>query len=76
MSSNTSRTANTFGNDTDGKCAKCHGTGEVHWGAVVNGQPTHSGECFQCRGKGYTKDSDQARTGAYWVHRMREDFSS
>jgi len=37
----------------------------VVWGAIVNGQPTHSGTCFRCGGKGWQDESDKRRNWGY-----------
>jgi len=33
-------------------CSRCNGTGTYYWGAVVNGVPSYSGQCFRCSGSG------------------------
>lgn len=37
---------------TAGNCPRCGGSGTYRWGPTVNGQPSRSGQCFACRGKG------------------------
>ena len=51
-------------------CEKCGGTGRYGWGAVVNGKPSHSGECFACEGKGHQTDADRRRNWSYWRYRI------
>jgi hypothetical protein len=48
------------------ECERCHGGGVYYWGAVVNGRPTHSGDCYQCRGNG-TQDADDMRRNHYYI---------
>jgi hypothetical protein len=43
-------------------CWRCNGRGIYYWGAVVNGKPTFSGDCFKCVGGGEFK----VTSGAAW----------
>ena len=56
------------------KCDRCT-NGTYYWGAVVNGRPTHSGECFRCEGKGYQNMSDFRRNRGYDNHAVRRAFA-
>jgi DnaJ-class molecular chaperone len=58
-------------NDKPGVCSKCNGTGTYSWGAVVNGQCTHSGPCWSCKGTGKQTKSDIKRNHGYNWHKMR-----
>jgi hypothetical protein len=57
-------------NERPGKCAKCQGTGEYRWGAIVNGQATHAGPCFSCRGTGRQSRKQIGRNHAYNRHKI------
>ena len=52
-------------NAEPGPCAKCNGTGEYRWGAVVNGKPSKSGQCHSCGGTGRQTARDIRRNVAY-----------
>jgi DnaJ-class molecular chaperone len=52
-------------NAQPGPCEKCKGTGTYSWGAVVNGQPQHSGTCFSCRGTGKQSSRQIKRNKTY-----------
>lgn len=52
-------------NSKPGLCAKCRGTGQYSWGAVVNGKPTHVGPCHSCQGTGQQSARDIKRNEAY-----------
>ena len=56
------------------KCTRCD-NGIYHWGAIVNGIPTHSGKCYRCEGKGYTDMSDFRRNRGYDNHAIRRAFA-
>ena len=53
-----------------GQCPKCHGSGEYHWGATINGKPAKSGPCHSCQGTGQQSRSDIARNRAYNRHKL------
>ncbi len=53
-----------------GICPKCNGSGQYRWGAVVNGQPKHSGQCHSCRGTGKQSRADIERNRAYNRHKL------
>lgn len=53
-----------------GRCAKCRGTGEYSWGAVVNGKPSRAGRCHSCGGTGQQTARDIARNHAYNRHKI------
>ncbi len=57
-------------NAKPGKCAKCRGTGEYRWGAVVNGKPSNSGQCHSCRGTGRQTERDIRRNETYNRHKL------
>ncbi len=57
-------------NAKPGICAKCKGTGEYRWGAVVNGKPSKSGQCHSCRGTGKQTQHDIRRNVAYNRHKL------
>jgi hypothetical protein len=57
-------------NDAPGLCSKCRGSGVYGWGAVVNGQPKHSGTCFSCRGTGKQDKADIRRNRTYNRHKI------
>ena len=57
-------------NDRPGTCAKCHGSGLYVWGAIVNGQPTHSGPCHSCQGTGVQTRDDITRNRVYNKHKV------
>lgn len=47
------------------RCERCGGTGVFHWGAVINGSPSHSAPCARCAGKGTMDFDDMRRSKAY-----------
>jgi len=51
-------------------CHRCLGTGIYVWGAIVNGKPSNTGQCFACVGKGHQNRSDIVRETTYYSHRM------
>ena len=55
-------------------CGKCRGAGVYCWGAVINGRPTHTGECFRCGGKGYQNQSDYRRNFGHDNYTIRSAF--
>ena len=57
-------------NAEPGPCAKCNGTGEYRWGAVINGKPSKSGQCHSCRGTGKQTQHDIRRNVAYNRHKL------
>ena len=59
-----------------GTCQKCRGSGLYRWGTCVNGRMTHEGMCFECEGKGWVSRRDEARTSAYWNHRMVHELGA
>jgi DnaJ-class molecular chaperone len=58
-------------NAQPGECAKCHGSGEYRWGAVVNGKAQHVGKCHACGGKGHQTAADIKRNQGYNWHKLR-----
>lgn len=52
-------------------CTKCGGSGIYRWGLNLQTgrHDRHEGQCFQCKGKGWTSRRDEARTSTYWLHR-------
>ncbi len=50
------------------ECDRCSGTGIYVWGAIVNGQPSHTGHCYRCEGKGYQGQDDYRRNWGYDRH--------
>lgn len=59
-------------NTEPGTCGKCKGTGEYHWGPVVNGKPSKSGTCYSCGGTGHQDRKQINRNRAYNRHKVRE----
>jgi len=57
-------------NDKPGKCAKCNGSGQYVWGAIVNGKPTHVGTCWSCKGTGKQTNKDIGRNKTYNRHKI------
>ena len=57
-------------NAKPGTCAKCGGSGEYRWGAVVNGKPSKSGQCHSCQGTGRQTQRDIRRNVAYNRHKL------
>ena len=57
-------------NDKPGACAKCQGSGTYGWGAVINGQPQHTGTCWSCKGTGKQTKSDIGRNRTYNRHKI------
>ena len=53
-----------------GKCPKCKGSGNYHWGGTVNGKPVHTGKCHSCRGTGWQTRSQIARNHTYNRHKL------
>jgi hypothetical protein len=43
------------------ECDYCGGSGRYYRGAVVNGKPTHGGDCYRCEGKGQQNQEDFMR---------------
>lgn len=61
-------------NEKPGACRKCHGTGIYYFGAVINGKPTRSGECFSCRGTGNQDRTQILRNETYNRYKIAEIF--
>ena len=55
-------------NVTPEKCWRCGGTGRYAWGAIVNGKPTHEGDCYRCVGGGQYPTS---RAAVAWRTRVQ-----
>jgi hypothetical protein len=47
------------------ECDRCYGSGEYHWGPVVNGKTSHSGPCHRCQGTGVQGQDDFRRNWGY-----------
>jgi DnaJ-class molecular chaperone len=57
-------------NDKPGICAKCQGSGQYQWGAVINGQVSKSGPCHACQGTGQQTWRDIHRNRAFNRHQI------
>jgi DnaJ-class molecular chaperone len=57
-------------NEKPGPCAKCRGTGEYRWGAIVNGKATNVGICWSCKGTGQQTVRDIRRNETYNRHKI------
>jgi uncharacterized paraquat-inducible protein A len=55
-------------------CDRCQGSGTYVWGAVINGKPSHSGDCYRCEGKGYQNQYDYMRNAIYDRHAIVNAF--
>ena len=61
-------------NAKPGKCSKCRGTGQYHWGGPINGKPIKSGRCHSCRGTGEQTAEDIRRNTTYNRHKIARLF--
>ena len=59
-------------NAKPGTCQKCNGSGEYHWGAVVNGKPSKSGTCYSCGGTGQQDEKQIKRNRAYNRYKVQQ----
>lgn len=49
-------------------CERCNGTGTYSWGGTINGKPVHTGDCYQCEGRGTQGQDDYRRNYGYTLH--------